>query len=152
MNHHSTDTAPTVLDSDFSLPARELSDLLNGQPPPIDYEKMFECCLENVAFAQMLLREFQATATERIETIIRHIEHSQPVDAAYAAHSLQGMTGILGATALLNVAHEIDSAGSTADLPRLHDLIPALRAELQRCLDDIPQFLERFLMMGTSSE
>ena len=107
-------------------------------PPAIDVHKLKEQCLDNLAFAVQLLDEFQKDASERVDAIALEIAQDDVDAVEKMAHGLKGVAGMLAMPTLAKFFAELESAASGDELEHLKSIVPDLRDELQRALDQIP--------------
>ena len=110
--------------------------------PPIDRDALLTHCAGSPEFAHSLLSDFAGDLPKRLEQIAGHVREGDAQAAAEAAHSLKGSAGILAATAVREIAAEIEAAGKAGDLARLASLADRLGGEVRRCQDFIPQIQE----------
>ncbi|MCG8450089.1 MAG: response regulator, partial [Pirellulales bacterium] len=106
---------------------------------PIDAASLLSRCLGNVEFANALLDELESSGKERVEEIRQRSEQQDPVALAKAAHALKGAAGILCAEAVRKIAAEIEQSGRSAELQDIETQLDDLAAEMERCLNHVPQ-------------
>ena len=112
-------------------------------PAPIDFDVLLSRCMGNAAFAASLLKEMEASGPHQIENLVRHIEDGAAAEAAVSAHSLKGAAGIVGAEPLRALAAEIEAAGKADNLEKAASLLSDIQAEMQRCLECLPEVRKR---------
>lgn len=103
---------------------------------PIHRDVFNSRCFGNVAFATALLDELSSSGTSYLEQISAHAEAGNLSEAADAAHSLKGASGIVGAQALSATAARVEAAGREGQLSTLLEMLDTMRDELDRCLAD----------------
>jgi HPt (histidine-containing phosphotransfer) domain-containing protein len=124
----------------FALPPADLHALLKR--PPIDYSGLLEQSLRKPAFAISLLEAFASTGQDRIIQMEQHLAHGNLDALAEGAHALKGVAGVLAAQAMADFSAALEMAGRESDVARVQLLVPQLRQEIQRVLDDIPRLCE----------
>ncbi|MEX0725697.1 MAG: Hpt domain-containing protein [Planctomycetaceae bacterium] len=114
----------------FSLP--------RGCTSPIDAQGFLVRCLNDPAFALVLLDEFESSIAQRIDEITLLSVSDDLQNMAEVAHSLKGAAAIVGAEEVRALATDIENAGRVEDPARLPHLIKNLRGEIQTCMNAIP--------------
>jgi len=110
---------------------------------PIDAASLLERCFDSLELADSLLDELELTGLVRVEEIRKKAEERDADGMALAAHSLKGATGILCASNLQELSSEIERAGHTGELEAIESLVHDISAEMERCLNDLPQLREK---------
>ena len=123
---------------DYQQSTDDLQDLLPA--PPIDRVRLLEQCLGNVDFALSLLDEFDKTSPARLDGFDAALAQHDHDAVVCQAHGLKGVAGILAFNHLTGICSNLESTTSHADWNQMHDLIQKLRREVQRILEDIPNF------------
>jgi PAS domain S-box-containing protein len=108
---------------------------------PFDIRDLLERCLGNRDLAARMLGKFAARVREDLERLERTVLAGDAAGAARLAHGLKGMSANLSAVALWQGASQVERACLAGRLEEATAGLPALRAEVIRCLGQEPQFL-----------
>lgn len=118
---------------------------------PIDANTLLKRCFGSIELVSALLKEFEDTGWERIEEIQQRANEEDLSAVIHAAHSLKGACGTLCANSLRELSALIEQAGHGEDLGEIESLIPNIKKEMQRCLDDLPKLREEIQLIRSSS-
>lgn len=105
---------------------------------PINLDVLFDRCLGDMEFMQLLLDELAGTGPARVAEIVSCFEKKSCVETANAAHALKGAAAILGAEPIVGLTSNIEKLGRNGTLEGVNELIEELRTEMDRCLRFIP--------------
>ena len=119
------------------LPVNEQREL-DMVPSPINVDVLFDRCLGDMEFMQLLLGELAGTGPGKVADIALNFEKQNCIDTANAAHALKGAAAILGADPIVGLTSRIESLGRSGTLEGVNGLIEELRREMDRCLRFIP--------------
>ena len=124
----------------FPLPTGDLRELstIRQRRTPIDVHTLTAQLSDNLALGIPLLEEFAKTAHDRVEALANQVAQGNLDEVATLAHSLKGVVAMLSMRPLFEVLDNLESAVRDQDIETLRSLVPELRHEMQRVLDDIP--------------
>ena len=106
--------------------------------PPIDRASLVNRCMNDAGFACMILGKFRAQLGPMAERISAAVAAGDAAAAGKAAHALKGASANLSAGSLQAAAQVIEAAGSGGDPAAATAGLPAVRAEVARCLAYLP--------------
>lgn len=118
---------------------------------PIDAKTLLEQCFGSLELVSSLLHEFELSGRDRIEEIRQKAEEQDASAMTHAAHSLKGASGILCATSLQQVSAEIEQAGHVESLEGIDLLLQNLSAEMERCLNGLPQLRDEIRLIKATN-
>ena len=124
----------------FPLPTGDLRELstIRQRRTPIDVHTLTAQFSDNLALGIALLEEFAKTAHDRVEALANQVAQGNLNEVTTLAHSLKGVVAMLAMRPLFEVLDNMESAIRDQDIETLRSLVPVLRNEMQRVLDDIP--------------
>lgn len=111
----------------------------NSLSAAIDTEAILNRCMGKRSFALLLLDEFRATAPQQERELTDSVASGDCIAVAEAAHALKGAAAIVAAEPLRMLALEVETAATNGDLEQVASLLDAMRYELARCLQQIPE-------------
>jgi PAS domain S-box-containing protein len=114
-----------------------------SSPPPIDVSTLLPRCMNDVAFLEKILVRFRDQSAATLDRIAAAVAARDPDATARAAHALKGAAANLSAGPVRDLAGRLEELGRDHDLSTADQLLATLRTELDRCLEDIPQALNR---------
>lgn len=106
---------------------------------PFGIDELLELCMGNVATAAVALNEFEKEALSDLGRIQASLAENDPSGIATAAHALKGAAGMLRADELRRIAADLERIGRSHDLSQARQSVDALREEIRRCLDYLPE-------------
>ena len=127
MSEHSTALPPTL---PFMFPA-------------IDTERLLESCMGHTVFATSLLHEFANTADDYLSEFESRAGRGDRQAVYESAHSLRGVAGIIGATALHEISIDLEIACQTPDA-ELDSVLLSIYSEIQHVRQTIQHACARF--------
>ena len=110
---------------------------------PIDAETLAVHCMDDLALMERLLVRFQADGPERLKDIERHVAAGEATAVTASAHALKGMSAMLAAEGVRSLAADVETLARAGTLEDLEDVVGELRAELQRCIEYVPEIRPR---------
>ncbi len=111
--------------------------------PPIDLASLLRRCLDDTTFCGMILHKFASRAADQIAALERAIDSGNTIDLAREAHTLVGVAANLSAQTLCDRAKQLELSASSQDLSAARTALEHTRAELHRCVEIVPELLDR---------
>lgn len=124
-------------------PSTTLSPTLPLMSPAIDTEKLLESCMGQPVFAMSLLQEFAETADGCLADFEIHSVRGDRQAVYESAHTLRGVAGIIGATALHEMSIDLEIACRTPEA-ELASVLRSLYSEIQYVQQTIRHACARF--------
>jgi len=109
-----------------------------SSPAPMAIDELTARCMGNTAIATLLLQKFEQQLRVDIVEIEQCVAAGDASKVAHTAHTLKGAAGTVAASALRDIAAEIESHSRQQQLDAVTLLLADLRAEVDRCLAYIP--------------
>jgi ammonium transporter, Amt family len=104
-----------------------------GSPQSLDIDSLLARCLGNVDLVRRMLDKFKTLSADTLAELTRHVESSNPSEAARISHSLKGAAANMSADGVAAIAAQIEMAGRANDLAAARQHLDALRREIDRC-------------------
>lgn len=114
-------------------------------PPPV-----YRCCQPGLLFDAVdcdavifldLAQVFHQETIARFDDIVRASAAGAFADMGYEAHSLKGTVGAVGATGLVQLLRDIETAGLEQRRPCTAEQLAQLQQQLQAARDDMAAFV-----------
>jgi PAS domain S-box-containing protein len=110
--------------------------------PPIEVEALLARCMGDAKFLETMLHAFERKAPKDFAQIEAGFRSGDRQSAAKSAHSLKGAASNMSADMVTGLAAELEELGAAGDLKVIAQSVEALRHEIARCIDYIPQAIE----------
>jgi HPt (histidine-containing phosphotransfer) domain-containing protein len=121
------------------------SDAASSAPGPLafDVKTLAERCLGKIDLIERIIVRFEAEASGFLQEVDALVSEADAGGVALFAHKLKGMAANISANELHGIARELERVAKEDNLDAVHELIPALRREMKRCVQDVPEVLAR---------
>lgn len=106
-------------------------------PPVLDRAGLLKRLGGDLELIGDVLVAFCADAPAHIANLRRALDQSDAPAVRRIGHTLKGSAASVGAEALRAVAYQVELAGSDGELHRIPKLLPQLKIELSRLLQDL---------------
>ena len=118
-------------------PRRETAGGESGKIPGIDHATGLKRVAGNEALYRKLLLDFHRDYAASVESTRAALAESRVADAERLVHTLKGVAGNIGATALHEAARELDDALRRGDLDEIGKLLPTTEGELRVVMEGL---------------
>ncbi len=110
-------------------------------PDPFDLEDALARCMGNAQLLSQLLNKFRERSVQDIQRLFGLIASGDAPGVVQAAHALKGTASNLSANNLYAIVARLEAAAQQGDLPSAAGCLDQLKAELDRCLQKLPEIL-----------
>lgn len=124
----------------------------DGDGQPLRAADILERCMSSVAAASLVLDKFEQQARDNMPMLAGQLGRAETEAAARTAHSLRGAAGVVGAGALAEALHELETAAREGNLEAARATLDEVRREVERCLGDIPRVRAAVAAAAAGSE
>ena len=146
-----TRTTATQTDHSPSAEPQRTGDL--PAAPAVDIADLTERCQNDPEVVRAILERFLSTVGDRVGAVDAGLSAGDLRKTLFAAHTLKGTAGLVGATSLAATALKIEGHCQKEDLPAARDSFATLTRELRRCCEYVCEFLQsEAAPMGTAKE
>jgi HPt (histidine-containing phosphotransfer) domain-containing protein len=110
---------------------------------PIDVHALLARCMGSTTFLEKMLNKFRDQGADALDQIVSAVKARDAAATARAAHALKGAAANLAADGVCAAAAGIEAQARAAQLDAAEQALANLRAQLERCLADIPDAVTR---------
>lgn len=107
-----------------------------------DNEGFLQSLGGDVELARELLEAYMEDSLARSQKLESALKEDDPSTAGKAAHSLKGMSGVVRAKPLVDMALEMEGHAKQGDLDRVWDVYSGFQASLASGLEEMKKFLD----------
>jgi CheY-like chemotaxis protein len=104
-------------------------------------DSLLHRCLGDAAFCSVILQKFADRSADQLAAISRAIESNNTTELALHAHTLKGVAANLSVDEVRSCAAELERIGRTGELALAPQIFEQLKAEIHRCLRELPQIM-----------
>jgi two-component system sensor histidine kinase/response regulator len=108
-------------------------------PDPLNLDALLDLCMNNLTAVNTVLDKFEAQAKRDVDQLENSVRASDTQATARVAHGLKGAAGMVSADNLARMAAEIEQLGRSSQLDLAEEHLTALRKEVQRCIEYLPE-------------
>ena len=113
-------------------------DTAAAPPPPFVLAELSDRCMGSAAVATLVLDKLEKQLVDDIREIERLVGVRDSEQIGRTAHALKGAAGAAAAPALRDLAAKIETLARQDRLGAIAEEMPALHAEVMRCLACLP--------------
>lgn len=99
-----------------------------------------ERCLNDPALVGRVAEKFKLKIPQTMDSLVQSVRAGNAAEAARLAHAIKGTAGNLSATALSDMARQIEELGHAGDLSMAEAVLSQMKTELNRCLVELQEF------------
>jgi PAS domain S-box-containing protein len=117
-----------------------------GQPSAssdLDWDQALESVEGDEELLRVVLAAIQSECRRRLDETERAVRESDAETLRRAAHTIHGSLRIFGRTRAAAVAEQIEAVGKSGQCDGAHELLPALRMEIDLILNEVGEYLAK---------
>jgi len=138
------DSGPdTGLDAQRTARADDRSDKQAASVPVFDAQGLMERALQDEALAREIVNLFLRSASQHIETIRGFTQAMNFAELVKSAHGIKGIAANTGCLGMSDKAARMEQACKACDITSVQTLLPDLEREMDRCREQLRNFLAR---------
>ena len=110
---------------------------------PFDVMVAFDRCMSDAGVVGRVLQKFREHAPVTLAELQKKVEAKDATETMRLAHGMKGAAANISAERLRALSLELERLGHDSELSAAADLVKQIEAELNRCIEFIPQAMEQ---------
>lgn len=110
----------------------------NDPKSPFAVSELLDRCMGSATVAAMVLDKFENQLENDIAQMQKQHSEGDPAQLARTAHALKGAAGAVAASALHDLAAQLESMARENRIDTISKGIASIRDEVDRCLEHLP--------------